>query len=207
MKKFLVILSIIFICLSFFCYSDFSSDNTKQVEIVDSVQIQKMKIDSIENELITNVSNYIKEQAPNSHDSLSIYLVKYALNYDIDLCFMMSQTEIETNYGTLGAGRETSKKSLFGVHIYPNTPFKGYPDYDSAIEAYCKLLKKSYLVKGRDEHFLMNNYINSSGNRYASDSTYENALKMKYNIISKNTNINELQSEYIVLTKTLNKMI
>ena len=51
------------------------------------------------------------------------------------------------------------------------------------------LLKKSYLVKGRDEHFLMNNYINSSGYRYAEDLTYEAKLKQTYNTIKKNTKI------------------
>ena len=62
---------------------------------------------------------------------------------------MMSQTELETNFGTIGAGRPTSKKSLFGVNIYSRTPFKGYKNYNVAIEEYCKLLRRSYLVKGR----------------------------------------------------------
>jgi flagellum-specific peptidoglycan hydrolase FlgJ len=167
-----------------------------QIETVDSLEIKQNKLDSIKFELILSVSEYIKNQAPKCHDSIPYYLVEHALNYDIDLCFMMSQTQLETNFGTLGAGRETSKRSLFGVHIYPNTPFKGYPNYNIAIESYCKLLKKSYLVKGRDEHFLMNNYINISGNRYAGSSEYEVHLKYAYRNIRKNTNIEDLQTLY-----------
>ena len=61
---------------------------------------------------------------------------------------------------------------------------------------YIDLLKKSYLVKGRDVHFLMNNYINSSGYRYAGDLAYESKLKQTYNTIKRNTKIHTLQLEY-----------
>jgi hypothetical protein len=108
----------------------------------------------------------------------------------------MSQTQLETNYGTVGAGRENSKRSLFGVGIYEGTTMKAYPNYDVAVQSYIDLLKKSYLVKGRDEHFLMNNYINSSGYRYAEDLTYEAKLKQTYNTIKRNTKIHALQLEY-----------
>ena len=42
----------------------------------------------------------------------------------------------------------------------------------------------------------MNNYINSSGYRYAGDLAYESKLKQTYNTIKRNTKIHTLQLEY-----------
>lgn len=177
------------------CQNDITHyENNDSIEIViDTVQQKK---DSIKNEIILSVKNYIDKQAPLAHDSISFYLVEHSINYNIDLCFIMGQTQIETNFGTWGAGRETSKRSLFGVGIYPGTTLKAYPNYNIAVETYCQLLKKSYLVKGRDEHFLMNNYINRSGNRYATNLNYEASLSKTYKYIIYNTNIDELQQIY-----------
>jgi len=170
--------------------------NDTIIEVVDTMELKRLQKDSIKNELINSVGEYIKRKAPKSHDSIPTYIVEHALVYDIDLCFMMSQTELETNFGTTGAGRETSKRSLFGVHIYPGTPFKGYKNYDAAIEDYCKLLRRSYLVKGRDEQYLMKNYVNGSGNRYAAAGRYEASLRANYKTIKSTTDIDRLQDMY-----------
>lgn len=176
--------------------SNLNVHNDTIIEVVDTMELKRLQKDSIKNELIISVGEYIKRKAPKSHDSIPTYIVEHALVYDIDLCFMMSQTELETNFGTTGAGRETSKRSLFGVHIYPGTPFKGYKNYDVAIEDYCKLLRRSYLVKGRDEHYLMKNYINGSGNRYAAAGRYEASLRANYKTIKSTTDIDRLQDMY-----------
>ena len=72
---------------------------------------------------------------------------------------------------------------------------KKYHSYDVAIEDYSKLLKKSYLVKGRTEQDLMKNYITGSGYRYASDKDYEVRLTRTYNKIKNSTKIYELQQQ------------
>lgn len=149
--------------------------------------------------LVNEVDSFINTQAKTAHKDLPEIIVKKCLHEGLDICFVMSQTQLETNYGTVGAGRENSKRSLFGVGIYEGTTMKAYPNYDVAVQSYIDLLKKSYLVKGRDEHFLMNNYINSSGYRYAEDLTYEAKLKQTYNTIKKNTKIHSLQMEYVNL--------
>ena len=203
MKRLLISILII-IVLSISCVYGITSINSNNtfdkdttiIEQVDSLTLKQIQKDSIKSELIVSVTKYINKKAPNAHDSIPAYIVKHALVYDIDLCFMMSQTEIETNFGTTGAGRATSKKSLFGVHIYPGTPFKGYKNYDVAVEDYCKLLRRSYLVKGRDEHYLMKNYVNGSGNRYAAAGRYEANLRMNYKTIKSTTDIDRLQDMY-----------
>ena len=125
----------------------------------------------------------------NINDSnLPMYLVEYSLKYDIDLCFMMAQTSIETGFGTAGAGKPTSRHSLFGV-------CKRYSNYDKAVEDYCKLLRKSYLGKRKTEYDLMKNYVTLGGDRYAANRGYEQKLSKEYKCIRNRTQIYELWKE------------
>ena len=159
--------------------------NQKSLFELDSVQ----KRDSIMNHLIAEVDDYISKQSPKANKTIAESIVKHGLNYDIDICFIMSQTQIETNFGVAGVGRESSRRSLFGVVK------KRYLSYDAAIEDYSKILRKSYLVKGRTEHDLMKNYVTGSGLRYASATDYEAKLSKTYKTIVKRTNIEELQKQ------------
>lgn len=153
---------------------------------IDTIQIK----DSIKNELIAEVSQYVKRQAPKSHQFIPKYLVQAGLTNNIDICFMMAQTQIETNYGTTGAGRESSRRSMFGVIK------RKYPNYEEAIDHYCEVLKKYYLVKGRTEKHLMTKYVTGTGGKYAGDPNYERSLTAAYNQIKRTTNIYSLQQEY-----------
>ena len=153
---------------------------------IDTIQIK----DNIQNELIGEVSKYIKKQAPRSHQFIPKYLVQAGLDNNIDICFMMAQTQIETCYGTTGAGRESSRRSMFGVIK------RKYPNYESAINHYCEVLKKYYLVKGRTEQHLMAKYVTGTGGRYAGDPYYERSLRTAYNHIKRTTNIYSLQQEW-----------
>ena len=149
--------------------------------------------DSIKNEIIQEVAKYIKTKTSKSHEFIPKYLVHAGLSNNIDICFMMAQTQIETNYGTLGAGRESSRRSMFGVIK------RNYSDYESAINHYCEVLKKYYLVKGRTEQHLMTKYVTSKGGKYAGDPNYEKSLKTAYNSIKRSTKIYSLQQEYCKL--------
>ena len=153
---------------------------------IDTIQLK----DSIQNELISEVSKYIKRQAPSSHKFIPKYLVQAGLENNIDICFMMAQTQIETCYGTTGAGRESTRCSMFGVIK------RHYPNYESAIDHYCEVLKKYYLVKGRTEQHLMTKYVTGTGGRYAGNPRYEIELRTAYNQIKRTTNIYNLQEEY-----------
>jgi len=158
----------------------------KNITKIDTVQIK----DSIQNELINEVSLYIKRQAPKSHQFIPKYLVQAGLTNNIDICFMMAQTQIETCYGTTGAGKESSRRSMFGIIQ------KRYSNYEDAINHYCEVLKKYYLVKGKTEQHLMTKYITGTGGRYAGNPRYEIELKTAYNHIKRTTNIYSLQEEY-----------
>ena len=146
--------------------------------------------DSIKNKLIEQVENYIYRSFPKTNKTIPTLLVEIGLQNEVDISFMMAQTQIETSFGTAGAGRETSRRSLFGVAK------RKYSTYDDAISDYVALLKKSYLTKGRTEKDLMRRYTTVSGYKYAGNPNYEAELRNAYNTINKKTNIGVLQREY-----------
>lgn len=177
------------------CYCNNSDNhiNSEKIYDVNDINIETPVInkeyDSTYAAVLKVTANYINKQAPKAHNDLPKYLLDAALEYDIDLCFMMAQTQLETNFGTLGAGREKSRRSLFGVYT------KKYTSYEYAIDDWCNLLNKSYLGKGRTEEHLMNSYTSHSGKRYAENSSYEISLKSTYKSIVKSTGLKQMQTE------------
>lgn len=144
--------------------------------------------DSLRRKLIKNVDYHIRKNFRIYDKNLPMYLVDHSLKYNIDLCFMMAQTTIETGFGTAGAGKPSSRHSLFGV-------CKRYSNYNNAIEDYCKLLRRSYLGNKKTEHDLMKNYVTLGGARYASNKRYESELSNEYKCIRNKTQIYELWKE------------
>lgn len=167
--------------------------NSKKLYDVNDINIEtpiiNKEYDSTYAAVLKATANYINKQAPKAHNDLPKYLLDAALEYDIDLCFMMAQTQLETNFGTLGVGREKSRRSLFGVYM------KKYTSYEYAIDDWCNLLNKSYLGKGRTEEHLMNSYTSHSGKRYAENPSYEISLKSTYKSIVKSTGLKQMQTE------------
>ena len=147
--------------------------------------------DSIKNELISEVENYIFNNYPNTHKDVPTLIVENGLEHNIDILFIMAQTQQETGFGTLGAGREKSRRSLFGVAV------RKYTNYENAVVDYIRILKKSYLTNGRTEQHLMKRYVTSKGGRYATNPNYEIILRKTYNDISNKTRIKELQNKYM----------
>lgn len=209
MKKFFVkfILILTLICLSFIdlnsniVNNNINEDSIKidSVLIVDTVFIELNNInDSLKNsikaQLIDEVERHIMLKTRYSklsyHKDLPSYLVEHGLNMNFNICFMMAQTQIETNYGTAGIGRETSKRSLFGFIS------KSYKNYNDAIINYITTIKKNYLGDKKTEIHLLKSYKTLGGARYASDINYELKLTKAYNYLTQNTNIQKLQDLY-----------
>lgn len=186
----LAIVTIFTICFSWnhmqIEFDDHTCAITDSVSSIDSVVLQ----DSIENLIIDEITKYINMKSPNSSDEIPYYIAKIGLSNNIDLCFIMAQTQIETNYGTAGIGKPTSKKSLFGVMR------RSYNSYKHAIDDYCNILTNSYLVGGKTEEQLLKNYVNYAGNRYAEATNYEISLSKAYKDIKKSTSIYALQRSW-----------
>lgn len=161
--------------------------------LTDTIKVKKIfTIDSIKNKLIEETENYIFRKFPKTNKKLPSTIVENGLEHDIDILFMMAQTKVETCFGTAGAGRETSRRSLFGVAN------RRYSSYENAVEDYIAILKKSYLTRGRTEQHLMNKYTTTRGGRYATDPRYEISLRAAYSEINSKTSIKRLQKEYLM---------
>ena len=143
-------------------------------------------IELIKKEAIT----FVKKYYPNCPNIIPTHIVKMGLENNIDICFMLAHTQLETTFGKAGIGRASSRHSLFGVER------RHYSNYVDAINDYVNLLKTSYLVKGRTEHSLLKNYVNKSGYRYAGNPNYEVSLRKYYNTICNVTKIKSLQNQY-----------
>lgn len=165
----------------------FSSCTYAQTTIEDNIlQIDYRQVltDSLTNE----VYNYIAINT--KHDSevlteITEHIVNRALDKDIDICFILAQGHFETQFGTTGIGK--SRKSIFGV-------YKTYDSYKSGIEDYLNILERNYLIK-RNEHQLMQNYVNFRGARYAENPNYEIKLRKYYADVINNSSIIELQNK------------
>jgi flagellum-specific peptidoglycan hydrolase FlgJ len=63
-----------------------------------------------------------------------------------------------------------------------------YGQVQTAINTYYNLIAKNYLGKGKTAKDLINNFVNNSGNRYASATNYEsklNSLSSQANAMAK----------------------
>lgn len=199
LKRFLVSMILIIVtCIlstvtSYNRYNNYTE--TDSIVYVDSLSHNVL----IKNALIKEVSTYISYQAPKANEThvnkISNHLVSNCLENDLDICFVMSQTQLETNFGTLGAGRSSSRKSLFGVAN------KKYDTYENAIIDYIDILQRLYLVNGKTENNLLHNYVNKNGHRYAENVNYERHLRTTYNYIKRNTSIYELQQNLNAISK------
>ena len=143
--------------------------------------------------LVNEVQTYINTISPSSN--LRGYaLVEECEKYGVDICFALSQAEIESHFGTKGVASKLN--SVFNVGIYDgktaeeiDNKYKfDYPN--ESIEPYLKLLNERYLVN-KTEQDLMNEFVDINGNRYASNPNYENMISDKYKYITENTKIIE----------------
>ena len=149
-------------------------------------------------ELVKEVKAYIDSVAPTS--SLTGYaIVDCSEKYDLDIKFVLAQGQIESHFGTTGMAVKTN--SVFNVGAYDsrsyekiNGKFK-YKHPDFSIEPYMQLLYKEYITGSKTELDLMAKYTNKNGQRYSSNTNYENDLLNLYKSIDKLTRITELQGE------------
>lgn len=159
-----------------------------------------LKYNSVKLELINEVDKYIKSAAPQS--SLEGYvIVEECIDNAIDICFVLSQGEQESHFGTAGLARRTN--SVFNVFAFDGKSHDEiseqgkykHPNY--SVRPYIQLLKNDYLVNGKTEYDLMEDgqYVNKNGARYASAETYEKSLLNKFTKIRQTTKIDSLYQE------------
>lgn len=162
---------------------------------LDCVREAEIKYWGYKADLVEEVQNYIDSIAPTSN--LRGYaIVEECEKYNVDICFVLTQGEIESHFGTKGLGSKIN--NVFNVHVYDgktikDIPKKYKPDHpNKSISFYLELLTERYLV-GKIESDLMQNFVDINGDRYASNPDYEAMFSAKYNSICQNTKIKELE--------------
>lgn len=148
-------------------------------------------------EYVMEVQNYITTVAPSSN--LRGYaLVEMCDKYRVDVKFALAQGEIESHFATTGLGAKLCNVFNVGcedgktAEMIDDKYKKKYPN--ESIEDYLKLITTKYLVN-KVEADLMENYVDVNGSRYASNPLYEEMMRTKYDYITKNTRIDELQEK------------
>ena len=135
-------------------------------------------------ELVYHVDKQVNDM------KISHSIVEHALTNNIDICFMLAQSKIETNYGKTGIGKR--KNSIFGIVS------RRYSHLTESIEDYCSILTKDYLVNGKTEQHLLSEFVNKHGDRYAESREYEAHLSSVYHDIKSTSKIHKLQNEIIL---------
>lgn len=156
------------------------------------IEKNTLKYDSIKLVLVNEVNTYINS-VTNSSALDGIVIVNSCIKYNIDICFVLAQAEIESHFGTKGLARKTN--SVFNVFAFDGQTYNEinkngkYAHPNNSVEPYLNLLCKEYLIDGKTEYDLLHNYINKDGKRYASDENYEKNLFDKMDKIRKSTKI------------------
>ena len=148
--------------------------------------------------LVREVQNYIDKVAPTSN--LRGYaIVDECEKYNVEICFVLAQAEIESHFGTKGLGSKFN--NVFNVDVHDKVKGKNnmnknyiYTYPNESIEPYLQLLTSNYLVNKLESDLLVK-YVNVNGARYASDPNYEEKLRAKYNSIVSSTQIEYLQGQ------------
>lgn len=160
---------------------------------LDCVREAEIKYWGYKSDLVDEVQAYIDLTAPTSN--LRAYaLVEECEKYKVDICFALTQGEIESHFGTKGLGSKIN--NVFNVGVFDGKSLseidkKYRPDHpNESISLYLQLLTTNYLVEKTEED-LMKNYVDKNGNRYASNPDYESMFSAKYKYIVDNTKIQE----------------
>jgi flagellum-specific peptidoglycan hydrolase FlgJ len=154
-----------------------------------AIKAQRMEEYEIaRNQLAIEVDNYISSIAPKANID-AFLMVDLCWQYGVDIRFVLAQGHIESHFATKGTAARTL--SIFNVGAYDGhsaTRQKrngfGYSDPNDSIEPYLQLITNEYMVNGKTEIDLMQNYVNRLGMRYASNPRYERMLRSVYKRIS-----------------------
>ena len=144
-------------------------------------------------QIVDEMEKYMGYYAPD-HNVSAILVLKYADHFNIDPRIFLVQGLAESHYGTKGLARRTN--SVCNVGAWDDGTIKNtYTHPDRSIKPYFELLAKQYLVNKTEED-LLKEFINTSGNRYASYVHYEKELQKLWEDVNQKTKLDSLLGKY-----------
>lgn len=177
------------------------------VETSNAIYVRDVYVDRLESKfsaarenLALEVDKYIHSVAPTSSVT-ALNLIDLCAEYNIDLRLALVQGHVESHFGTKGTASRTN--SIFNVGAYDGYSAEkqmkngfGYKHPDYSVEPYLKLITSRYLVDGKNEEDLLNEFVDKNGKRYASCEIYESLLRSRWNKIDSIANITEIYNIY-----------
>lgn len=177
-------------------YEEMALNHTRDVY----VERLESKFDASREELAIEIDKYIDSVAPNA-DIAALNLIDLCTKYNVDIRLPLVQGHIESHFGTKGTASKTN--SIFNVGAFDSHDVKtqirngyGYRHPDFSVEPYLKLLTTRYLIDGKTEEDLLENFVDKNGSRYASSTNYEQLLSAQWKIINETTNITSKYEVY-----------
>lgn len=196
----IIIASMIAIGVGFGVKSNLTKDYQNK-EYVTSVYSSNMYNNYIRSKanLIDSINKYIIIIAPESALNGSVILEECD-GTCVDIKFVLAQGHLESHFETKGLASRTN--SVFNVwacdglseSCISNKGKYKHPDF--SVKPYIELLKRKYLVDGKTEMDLLDNFINTNGERYASNPNYEKQLLDIYTKMNNVVNIDKAYQEY-----------
>ena len=125
-----------------------------------------------------------------------IYLC-YKHNFDLPL--LLAQAQCESHFGTTPRAQRTG--SVISIGQWDDKTVTTYPTQDECFEPYIKIMNRDYLQGGKvsvDNLLKSGNFVNSIGDRYASNPHYERDIRLTRNKIIKT--YPELAQDYWTLS-------
>ena len=127
----------------------------------------------------TICDNFIKSKNPGSPingQMMAQSAKKYFSQGYIPPELACAQLLLEGGLSSDPNARPIKTKNPFNVGNIDNGKNKFMSSFQDGIDAYYSLMTKKYLPKGKEAEALLSNFVNTTGNRYASDKKYENKL-------------------------------
>lgn len=203
----------IILCFNWIFEAVKGSDYPGKTEVVEVVEVTNIdhardayvgrlesKFDAAREALAIEVDKYISTVAPTA-DIDALNLIDLCAEYNVDLRLALAQGHVESHFGTKGTAARTN--SIFNVGAYDGYSAAkqikngyGYKHPDYSVEPYLRLLTTKYLVDGKTEEDMLENFVDMHGHRYASCTTYESMLKSKWDKMDSIANITEAYGTY-----------
>ncbi len=171
------------------------SDNLDEYDTAtEYIRELEMSYYGVKSDLINEVQTYIDSVSPDS-GLRALILVEECEKVGFPISFALAQGELESHFGTKGLAARTNSiwnVGAFDGQNYDNISHK-YKNPNNSIKPYLDLLINSYIPNKTIED-LLDNFVDINGNRYASNTHYEEMLRAKYRNIQNNSKIDSLQS-------------
>ena len=175
--------------------------NTNETHCRDAyVQRLESKYDAAREALAVEVDKYINTVAPHA-DIDALNFIDLCSEYNVDIRLALVQGHVESHFGTKGTAARTN--SVFNVGAFDGYSAEkqmkngyGYKHPDYSVEPYLKLLTTKYLIEGKTEEDMLDNFVDINGHRYASCTTYESMLKQKWDKIDSIADITNTYEVY-----------